>query len=434
MCLKFKKLLLLAVMFVVCTSAVSAQYGVPTSARAVDLADNLIAWQTESGGWTKNTDFSTVKYQPGMSRGPVNRYGQECGTFDNNASIDEMRFLAMVYKWHGHERHKEAFMKGLNWMLEAQYPSGGWPQYYPLRDGYWDNVTYNDNAMVRILSFIRDMLNQQALYDFIGEENFVRLEEAYEKGIEYILKSQIEVNGHLTAWCQQHDPVTYEPRMGRAYEHPSIVSAESVGVVRFLMSIPDPSEEVRRAIVSALEWFELAQLPAGNWARFYDIDTMVPIFSGRDSIIRYQVSDIELERQQGYSWFNNSPRSLLEEARKGDYLDKLRESLPDHQPITIEAFADPAVPKFNSPKIWPAQTVSGIMTIDIELSMRKPENFEEIVIKIGNEEIYRGSEMHVQLEHDTSAMRNGIHALIVETTTKAGAFIRHSANFTVNNR
>ena len=49
MCLKFKKLLLLAVMFVVCTSAVSAQYGVPTSARAVDLADNLIAWQTESG-------------------------------------------------------------------------------------------------------------------------------------------------------------------------------------------------------------------------------------------------------------------------------------------------------------------------------------------------------------------------------------------------
>jgi len=417
---------LVVVMIAVFSQLAGAQYSIPLkSERAITIADNVIAWQTDAGGWTKNIDFSTVMYQPHMSKGD--------GTFDNNASIKEMRFLAYMYMTHGFDRYKDAVIKGIDWMLDAQYPSGGWPQYYPLRGGYSDNVTFNDGAMINVLNYIQEILKYQGLYQFIGEERFERLEAALEKGIEFILKAQIEVNGHLTAWCQQHDPVTYEPRMGRSYEHPSIVSAESVPIVEFLMSLPDPSEDVRRAILSALEWFELSQLPNRQWARFYDIQSNVPIFSGRDGIIRYEVTDIELERQQGYSWFSGSPGRSLDKGRHGGYMDKLRESLPDHKQITIDVFTDPAIPKFKSPKIQPPPTAKGMLDIEIEITMRKPEDLEEVVIKIDSQEIYRGSDSVIRLSYDTTQVSNGTHVIIVQTMTKLGTALTHNVRFTVNN-
>jgi len=426
---------LLAVLLILtCSQLAGAQYSIPlTSQRAFEVADNIIAWQTEAGGWTKNTDFSKVIYQPGMSRGERAINGQEAGCFDNNASINEMKFLAMMYARHGIEKYRDAVIKGIDWMLDAQYPSGGWPQYYPLIGSYHDNVTFNDGAMMNVLNYIQEILRYRGLYEFLGEERFARLEAALEKGIDYILKSQIRVNGYLTAWCQQHDPVTYEPKMGRSYEHPSIVSAESVPIVEFLMALPDPSEEVRRAIVGAVEWFEISQLPNGQWARFYDIQSNVPNFSGRDGIIRYDVKDIELERQQGYSWFNGSGGNLLSKARRDGYIDTLRQSLPDYKPLTIDVFADPAVPRVISPKIWPTQTVSGVLAVEVEISMRNPENLREVAIKINNQEIYRGSDLHIQVPVDTTAFRNGTCTIAVETTTTLGTSLSHYVNFIVAN-
>ncbi len=421
---------LVMVLMLVGSQFVLAAYNLdPNSNRAIVVADNILAWQTESGGWNKNIDFSTVMWHPGMSKGSTNRQGIEVGTFDNNASLDEMRFLAQVYQATGFERYKDSFMRGLDWMLDAQYPSGGWPQFYPLRDGYWDNVTYNDNAMSRILNFIQELVAKPPVYDFIPEEYFERMEEAFEKGIDFIIKSQIEVNGHLTAWCQQHDPVTYEPRMGRAYEHPSITGSESVGVVRFLMTLPDPSEEVRRAILSALEWFEISKLSSGRWARFYEIGTNVPIFSGRDSIIRYFVNDIEEERQKGYSWYGNWPSSLLAQVKSSGYLDELRASLPDYQPLTMDLFKDPAVTKFRYPNIWPRQVIKDDLTIDVKIFMRNIENFEEMVLKLDGKEIYRGSEVEVKLTIPFADLKVGYHKLIAETMTKDDTAFSHFVEF-----
>ncbi|HHX01991.1 MAG TPA: pectate lyase [Firmicutes bacterium] len=426
--------LLAIILIVACSQLAGAQYSIPLkSERAITVADNIIAWQTESGGWNKNIDFSSVMYQPGMSRGERTSSGVEAGTFDNSASINEMKFLAMMYATHGTERYKDAVIKGVDWMLDAQYPSGGWPQYYPLRGGYSDNVTFNDGAMTNVLKYIQEILKYRGLYEYLGEERFARLEAALDKGLEFILKAQIEVNGHLTAWCQQHDPVTYEPKMGRSYEHPSIVSAESVPIVEFLMSLPDPSDEVRRAILSALEWFEISRLPNGQWARFYDIQSNVPIFSGRDSIIRYEVTDIEMERQKGYSWFSGNPGTVLDKGRRGGYMDQLRESLPDHKSITIDVFTDPAIPKFNSPKIQPPPTVKGVLEIDIEISMRNPENLEEVVIKIDQEEVYRGNDLQIKVPFDTTGLRNGQYMITVETLTKLGTALTHTVNVGVNN-
>jgi len=38
---------------------------------------------------------------------------------------------------------------------------------------------------------------------------------------------------------------------------------------------------------------------------------MKPIFIGRDAIIRYDVSEIEAERRNGYAWYVSEPGKLL---------------------------------------------------------------------------------------------------------------------------
>jgi len=48
------------------------------------------------------------------------------------------------------------------------------------------------------------------------------------------------------------------------------------------------------------------------WARFYQIETMKPIFIGRDAIIKYDVSQIEAERRNGYAWYVDGARDLIE--------------------------------------------------------------------------------------------------------------------------
>jgi PelA/Pel-15E family pectate lyase len=151
-----------------------------------------------------------------------------------------------------------------------------------------------------------------------------------------ILKGQIIVDGRRTAWCAQHDERTLAPAPARAFEPVSLSGAESVGLVRFLMRIEKPSPEVIRAVRDAVAWFERVRLtgirietvrttegrdrvvvqdPAAPslWARFYEIGSNRPIFIGRDSVIRYELSEIERERRGGYRYYGDWPLSLIEE-------------------------------------------------------------------------------------------------------------------------
>jgi len=41
------------------------------------------------------------------------------------------------------------------------------------------------------------------------------------------------------------------------------------------------------------------------WARFYDLKTGRPLFTGRDGIPRENLADIELERRTGYAWYGS---------------------------------------------------------------------------------------------------------------------------------
>ena len=305
---------------------------------AVRIADNVLLYQREAGGWPKNIDMASVLSEPDKAKLRMAKSSKD-SMFDNGATHTQMRYLARVYQATGLERFRDAFLKGLDYLLQAQYENGGWPQRYPDPTGYARYITFNDGAMIGAMSILRDIADKRPPFAFLDEPACQRAETAVQKGIDCILKCQIVMGGRKTAWCAQHDEKTFTPSKARSYELPSISGSESVGIVRFLMSIERPSPRIVEAVQCAVAWFAEAQLqgirqvrredksePGGwdivivqdasapaMWARFYDIGTNKPIFCSRDGIPKATLAEISHERRTGYSWLGYYATGLLAE-------------------------------------------------------------------------------------------------------------------------
>ena len=303
---------------------------------AIRIADNLLLHQRNSGGWQKNIDMASVLNEQDKAELRKAKVKND-STLDNSATRTQMRYLAIVYQATGIERFKDAFLKGLDYVLEAQYDNGGWPQRYPNPTGYSRHITFNDGTMIGVLDMLGDIAGKKPPYAFVDENRRQGAEAAVSKGIECILKCQIVVNGRKTAWCAQHDEKTFVPRKARSYELASISGAESVGIVRFLMSIEKPGPEIIEAVQGAAAWFDQAGLKGIRqiqkqdksqssgfdkvivedasappiWARFYDIETNKPIFCSRDGIPKATLAEISYERRTGYSWLGYYATDLL---------------------------------------------------------------------------------------------------------------------------
>lgn len=396
------------------------------SEEAARIGDNLISWQMPHGGWWEDIAMAVLPYSPEqMTRSRSSEGGIERATFDDHGTIDPLRYLAKLYDANKEPRFRDAFYRGLDFVLAAQYASGGWPQSYPNPRGYSRYVTFNDNAMVNILLFIQDTISGKAPFGFVDQARQGRLTEAFDLGIEHILRAQVEVEGRLTAWAQQHDPFTYEPKTARAFEPVAISGNESVGVVELLRSIPDPSTKVKRAILSALEWFEAVQLSDGRWARFYEIGTSRPIFAGRDGIVRYDVSEIDKERQMNYAWFGTWPKSLLERANDGAYIDSLYEDLPEYPGLRV---------KFHS--LRNRARVSGQVPVDISiLHPSKEKGVKEVVVDVDDSVVYAGERLpeRGELVINTELLEEGLHTLTVTTVHRELGTYHHSLMVNVNN-
>jgi PelA/Pel-15E family pectate lyase len=302
--------------------------------QAKQIAESILSYQADLGGWPKNIDTTAQPYSG--DRGKLDP------TFDNDATTDELRYLAHMFQATQDEKYRAAELKGIDYILKAQYPNGGWPQFYPphAHTPYQRYITFNDNAMVRLMELLREVYSTK-LFDFVDADRRQASHTAFDKGIDCILKCQIKVDGKLTAWCAQHDEIDLSPRPARSYELVSISGGESVGIVRLLMSLDHPSPEVIQSVEGAVAWFETAKItgirverrsdPKGPrgfnkvvvedpsvppiWARFYEIGTNRPIFSDRDGVAKHDLADIGYERRNGYNWLDYWPAELL----KKDY-------------------------------------------------------------------------------------------------------------------
>lgn len=324
----------------------SADWYASESAR--HIADVVVSFQTPAGGWSKNLNMTGNLRAPGMHFAPDNnskflepgdfdkprvRSWNYVGTFDNDATTTQLRFLANVIaaKPNAARPYRFAFDRGLHYIFNAQFPNGGWPQVWPLQGGYHDGITFNDNAMANILNLLQDVSCGTNEFAFVTLQQRAAAGQSLKRGIECILKTQIVVNGHPTAWAQQYDPLTLEPASARNYEIPSEASGESAGVMMFLMTIPRPDTEIVKAVNAAAAWFEktkitgeafewsggsgrhLVSSPGHGplWARYCQIGTDRPIFGDRNKTIHDGLNDISEERRNGYAWYVNAPATAL---------------------------------------------------------------------------------------------------------------------------
>lgn len=305
------------------------------SEESIRVAENVLLYQKDAGGWPKNIPIHIALTAAEKAK-VEDEKGNNDAIFDNSATTTELKFLAKMYNNTKTEAYKVSFNKGLSFILEAQYNNGGWPMFYPLRKGYYTHITFNDNAIVNILSLLKDISEEDPLYRSItAPGNFSRTKPAYEKGIDCILKTQIIVNGKPTVWCAQHDEITYLPAKARAYELPSFSGGETAGIIMLLMNIENPSQSVVNSIRCAVEWLDNHRLKNTRWdyfinkdgqkdrriitdpkardmwARFYDLENELPFVCDRDGIKKKTLEEIGYERRNNYSWYTEAPQEVF---------------------------------------------------------------------------------------------------------------------------
>ncbi|KQB43513.1 pectate lyase [Flavobacterium aquidurense] len=304
---------------------------------AKKIAENVLLYQRDIGGWPKNIQMQNPLTETEKQKLMALKSDLHEITTDNGATCQEMLFMSKMYAQIKDERYKQSFLKGLNYLLEAQYNNGGWPQFYPLKKGYYTHITYNDDSMVNIMNIMKQVSEETDFYSIKPSKEIVaKTKQAFDKGIDCILKTQYKQNEILTAWCAQHDEVTLAPANARAFELASLSGYESAKIVLLLMSIEKPSPEIVTAVKNAQVWFEktkitnleekrtlndvgkiidkkmiVTQNAAPIWARFMDLNTNEPFFCDRDGIRKKSIDEIGSERRNGYSWYTDAPKEVL---------------------------------------------------------------------------------------------------------------------------
>lgn len=303
------------------------------------LADIVLSYQTPAGGWSKHTGYTKGPRKPGMQWTSQNKPGEKphyLGTLDNRSTTEQMTFLASMWQATQREDCKAGFTRGLDYILAAQYPNGGWPQVYPLEGGYHDDITLNDDALTHVLELLQMIMAGDPSCSFLDEPTRMAVGSALKKGIDCVLAMQVVQDGRKTAWCAQNDALTLLPTGARKMEPATLSGMESAGLLRFLMTLPNPSRELIAAIEDGLSWLDRVKI-AGlvpnkvdgkpeeqsdttstrfYWARFYGLTDNKPVFPGRDGVLYTSFEEMVANNKLGYDYFSTRPESILKNGRK----------------------------------------------------------------------------------------------------------------------
>jgi PelA/Pel-15E family pectate lyase len=293
------------------------------------MAVTMLSFQTPSGGWTKHADM----FGPPRAKG-VSFFSETAGwdyiaTIDNYSTTTQLEFLARLIAAQPTAAEcatwRAAFARGVQYLLRAQYPSGGWPQVYPLQGGYHDATTYNDDATINVLQLLGDV--SAGRFAWVSRAVRAQAARAVARGLSGVLADQVVLNGERTVWGQQHDPFTRAPVKARSYELAGLTGGESAGILSWLMSIERPSPAVVAAVHAGARWLTAHRVEAIRydsiagtyvpdpqapplWARIYELPSLRPVMANRDGVPRYAFADLT-DRRTGYAWYVNRPVPTL---------------------------------------------------------------------------------------------------------------------------
>jgi pectate lyase, PelA/Pel-15E family len=284
------------------------------SQESIRMAENLLLYQRDAGGWMKDTEFGG-NMTDNLKATLIQGKDSHDSSIDNGTTLPQVRYMIKMYQETKMERYRESFMRAVNLILSSQYEAGGFPQLLerPEND-YRGEITFNDNAMTNVLNLWLEVYNSKNNNNFFSLDQALRdrIEISMIRGIDCILDAQIysEKQEIFTAWNGQHHRETLEPTWAREYEPPCIVTSESGGIVRYLMSLDrnflinldkdnilneqhSVWERVQIASHYATAFFAYVEIrgytsslqPSSGsrnvWTRFVDIDSFTPLFFDR---------------------------------------------------------------------------------------------------------------------------------------------------------
>ena len=305
------------------------------------IADTILLYQRVDGGWKENEDPARV-----LDAETRARFAEESektgGSFDNRNIYTQLDYLATAWAITGDARYRDGSLRGLEFTLAQQIPTcGGWPHTVPARESYHPHITIADDVTAGVLGTLRKVIDDRARYAFVDAATLTRVRDALTRGDDCLLRLQVRQGDRLAGWAGQYDTTTLQPAQGRKFELPSITGQETVGVVRYLMSIPSPSPEVIAAVDGAVDWLRrvemkgwrietfdappeqfryhgtdkdrrlVANAKASTWARFHDLADNSAVLADREGHRLARYDEVTRERRTGYEWYGNWPRALL---------------------------------------------------------------------------------------------------------------------------
>ncbi|MDF1823495.1 MAG: pectate lyase [Verrucomicrobiales bacterium] len=324
---------------------------------ARDAAESLAVCQLSSGGWEKDFDFDpdfvearhTRRNLEGGDASPGKR--RHMSTLDDFKTTSALWLLLEYVHAAGADSSPEvtrALTFGVESLLAAQFPNGGWPQGFEgpadpslpvLKASFpdewprkWPQVKYTGYATLNDgnLGHVMDFLLRA--HELTGESRY--LEAALRLG-DFLLLAQFE--GEQSAWAQQYDE-SMHPVWARKFEPPAISSSESLSAAETLVSLWKATGEARfrESVLKGLSWLEKSQLSDGQWARFYELKTNRPLYCEADT---YELTydDSNLPTHYGFKIQSSIERKIV----------RLRETL-EMSPAEARAKASP--PKW--PESW----------------------------------------------------------------------------------
>lgn len=234
---------------------------------ATQAADALIQGQHPAGGWNYVIDtagedsirrwYETVGANGWRLEEFQHYYGN--ATFDDHATVECARFLLRLHLAKGESRFRPAVDKAVDFVLNSQSPSGGWPQRWP-RAGAFENhgkpdytglITLNDEVADENIDFL--LLVLQQLKDERVREPIQRAMACYR---------DLQQPDPTPGWALQYTPDS-KPAWGRTYE-PASVSPHTTAaaidkMLDFYRLTGDRSFLTR--LPQALDWLERMEAP-----------------------------------------------------------------------------------------------------------------------------------------------------------------------------
>jgi len=256
--------------------------------RAGTLPERLSGDKGRSG-WDHRVD---VAHLTPDAKTPIRKEGR-C-TFDDNITQGALKFLIEADSLIDEPWLTEGVELGIAFMIKSQFANGAWPQWYPLRGGYHDYYTFNDNTINDCIDL---MLKAHKAY---GKDEYLA---CAERGGDFIIASQLP--RPQAGWAQQysHD---MKPAWARTFEPLGVCSAATARNMRTLVQlyIYTKDDKYLAPIPAAIEWLDNSKIRDNLWARLYEIKTNRPIYGDREdgNKVHYDYEKVSLKERTSYGW------------------------------------------------------------------------------------------------------------------------------------